>query len=66
MELQISTMSDDNTGKIIAEGFQQQLSDLVENDKKMIDGLTMIAQDNDEYPKEISKVIEKRIYEVCC
>ena len=66
MEFQISTMSDDNIGKIIAEDFQHKLSDLVENNKKMIDGLTMIAHHNHEYPKEISKVIEKRIYEVCC
>ena len=56
-------MSDD-TGAIIANGFRLQLNELVENDKKLIDILTMLAGDNAEYPKEISRVVENRIYEV--
>ena len=53
----------DDIGDVIAY-FRDQINELVNNDKKRIDDLTRIAHNYEEYHKEISRVVENRIYEV--
>ena len=52
-----------DTGTVIAY-FKDQLNELVNSDKKRIENLTRIAHNYEEYHKEISLIVENRIYKV--
>lgn len=49
----------------ICEEYASSLEDLTFNSKPLINVLTMLAEENSQYAENITKLIEKRICQVC-
>ena len=55
----------DSGDKAICEEYASSLEDLTFNSKPLINVLTMLAEENNQFAPNITNLIKNRIYQVC-